>query len=491
MSTGTRKRRIAWGSEGSNNSNTSERSAPAVRRRTRVRRRASQVNGMEPPLTRRSTQQQTDLLNTVCGKIGTDLCLSLSEYREDVLTLFQQFIYFNNVNENTYRLGKPSANGFIRKIIYNVRNITSHAILKSSASRSSDNLAYEYTVGLFLNKYRTIFPCFVQTYGLYYYKSEQDWLYMRKHQRVPIERVRNSLSSQERLLPSSFHAEFYKKMCKQSKYAAILIEDIASKNTLGSYLELDEQSLNHFAKFKLVYILYQIYFPLAVLSDRFTHYDLHPDNVMLYEPSPGKYIQYHYHLQDGTEVTFKSTFIAKIIDYGRAFYFEDQTNNSLEFRRNLCITPECTIVRSNRPEAKCGEKLGFLTMSEYAKIDWKICSYERNASHDLRLLSSIRSEVPYRVRKTNELTEFNEMLSQVTYGEGTTYGNEPYGTEENLFEEPDKINNVQQAEAALRHILRPNTDLQTLNDSKYGSVENKLGDLHMYTDGTPMHFEFN
>ena len=34
--------------------------------------------------------------------------------------------------------------------------------------------------------------------------------------------------------------------------------------------------------------------PLATLSETFTHYDLHSRNVLIYEPVPGKYIDYKY-----------------------------------------------------------------------------------------------------------------------------------------------------------------------------------------------------
>ena len=450
-------------------------------------------------ITRRNTQQTADILQEVCHRLGTDLCLSLSTYRQDILTLFENFIYFNNVHGNTYRLGKPSANGFIRKLEYKIRNITSHAILKSSANTISDNLAYEYAVGLFVNKYRTIFSCFVQTYGLYYYISKRAWTFSKDHINIDADRLRQNLELQQ-------HLPDYSDICKYSKYAAILIEDIASKETLGDYLKFQDEGLEHFAKFKLVYILYQIYFPLSVLSDQFTHYDLHSDNILLYEPFPGKYIEYHYHCEDGSEVVFKSTFIAKIIDYGRSFYHIDDGDNSKTFYDNLCATDECSttdtkVVTSKKPDGKlfrekinikipCGEDFGFDTMSDYAETNWQIRSYKKNASHDLRLLYSFIKPAILRLssEKTKELSEFREMLRKITYGKGVTMFNESVGTIENNSQN-GRINNVKQAEQEMRHILRKGTILQELNDGKYHNIENKLGDLHMYIDGTPMHFD--
>ena len=484
----TRKRKSAWGP------NKSTSNAKKVKSKKSVDSKSNRV-------TRRKTQQQIHILNNVCGTIGTDLCLSLSTYREDMLTLFDRFIYFNNVSEDIYRLGRPSANGFIRKVVYKVRDIISYAILKSSASEYADNLAYEYRVGLFLNIYRTIFPCFVQTYGLYYYKTENFWIFMKDNLKVRADTMRKSL-----LLQTPEQANNYSQICKRSKHAAILIEDIASKASLGHYLKFHQDELQYFATYNLVYILYQIYFPLAALCDRFTHYDLHTNNVMIYEPHPGKYITYHYHLSHDTEVTFNSTLVAKIIDYGRSYYKEDDANNSRVFYNKLCETSECTdtrvtdkyirrgrgfVLEEKIEEIPCGDAFGFKTMSQYMKDNFQICSYERNASHDLRLLTIVRSAVLPNIGNILELAEFATMLSQVRYGEGVIPGNEAYGTEENLTVDLNIINNVLQAEEKLRHILRQDTDLQRLNATKYNNIDNKLGDLHIYSDGTPMHFEIN
>ena len=74
---------------------------------------------------------------------------------------------------NITPIGKPSSNGFVREIKYEKNGYNAYAILKSSATMFSDNLAYEYIVGHnYINKIVTRFPCFLYTYGLYYYKSD-------------------------------------------------------------------------------------------------------------------------------------------------------------------------------------------------------------------------------------------------------------------------------------------------------------------------------
>jgi hypothetical protein len=67
-----------------------------------------------------------------------------------------------------------------------------------------------------------------------------------------------------------------------------------------------------------------------MLSQVFTHYDLHYENVMLYEPVKGKHIEYNYHYPDHT-VTFNSKYIVKIIDSGRSFY-----NDTSESDKIIC-----------------------------------------------------------------------------------------------------------------------------------------------------------
>jgi len=103
----------------------------------------------------------------------------------------------------------------------------------------------------------------------------------------------------------------------------------------------------------------------------------------MYRPKEGHYIKIIYKLHNGekiTEITIYTSYIIKIIDYGRSFY-EDKSNNSLNFLENLCKTPNCT----NPP----------VTLDNYAKCKdynkgYGFFEYERNFSQDLRLIQIMK-----------------------------------------------------------------------------------------------------
>lgn len=246
------------------------------------------------------------------------------------------------------------------------------------------------------------------------------------------------------------------------------------------------------------------------MRDRFTHYDLHLGNVMLYMPSHDKYIQYHYHIAN-TIVQFKSVYLAKIIDYGRCFVENPTENGSRSSRVIYAMHLDRTECRPNH-----GENNGFDSMSEGFKTGYHICSYKNNQSHDLRLLHSIDYIITTKADQVDKygnlhqghsgivlptaLTDFQNVLKNTVYGVGISIKNHDdaqMGTEENKVPgiqdgwqqqfSGSKINNVRDAEFALREIIVNNGFLRQENDTNYEHTE-KLGDLHVYSNGTPMKF---
>ena len=111
----------------------------------------------------------------------------------------------------------------------------------------------------------------------------------------------------------------------------------------------------------------------------FTHYDLHMENVVLYEPAPGQYIEFHYHTLTGV-ISFKSPYIAKIIDYGRSYIHDGEDSKNIYDQ--LCQLDEC------RPD--CGADYGFGTfpLSNEHRF-YHIVTQKKNESHDLRFLHSV------------------------------------------------------------------------------------------------------
>ena len=203
-------------------------------------------------------------------------------------------------------------------------------------------------------------------------------------------------------------------------------------------------------------MLFMIYQALSSLAKRFTHYDLHPGNVMIMElDSPVEYI-YH---DEG--VSFTSKYLPKIIDYGRCYFNEER--NSKDVYLEICSTPSCTVDGST-----CGKSRGFgwlrPTISRFA-----VNSAIKNESHDLFLLARI-----------NTLFEMNNLYPYVpnlVYGQGLPPEQSHYGTVENLLSPIGQVTNVHSAKDLMKRYLRMNNISQLVT-----------GRLHIFKD-KPMDFE--
>ena len=299
---------------------------------------------------------------------------------------------------------------------------------------------------------------------------------------------------------------FLKLACAKSNYLCVLTQHI--KNTKSLNVMIASSKDVDFPYYDLINVLYQIYMPLATLSETFTHYDFHLGNTLIYEPVIGKYIDYKYKLKDGTSVRFKCRYMVKIIDYGRCFFNDDSnkeiSGSSKSIYESICKNiKECNAGgKEGIPISYCGEDQGFSNFDtgEYG-IGYSINSGVRNITHDLLLL--------YRVKKLLKLPSLshkpkNPLLE--TIFDRSEYGNEILLEEEELAtgEEkyefgsvekpttgvliddiPDRINNVIDAHNALKtQILKNKQD----NDDYHESMSS-LGRLKIYESGKPMKFK--
>ena len=188
-----------------------------------------------------------------------------------------------------------------------------------------------------------------------------------------------------------------------------------------------------------------------MLSNEYTHYDLHTNNVLLYKPVNGKYIQYHYHLPDGTVVSFKSRYIVKIIDYGRSYI-----DGSMRDYKQICRIAEC--------KPNCGFYAGHAYLTPDPDMNY-INSSLSSKSHDLRLLHMLKGTVDISV-------QLRSALDKVIY-------NTMYGTPSDpTMGYPHRINNVMDAERLLRDIVLDPAEIE--KNTVYNDASlTKLGDLHV------------
>lgn len=420
-------------------------------------------------------------LNGVCSDSG--VCIAFGKHTDKIKKHFDHFLEFSQVRSIS-RIGKPSANGFVKELEYVNEGYKSHAVLKSSASEKGDNLYYEYLVGLVLNDQCKYTPIFVETYGVFSYNSDTEYEDMKdltattdalsgiKLELHP--RINTSPLTQKKLLNSS---------CVYSKHYAVLIQHIKGAETISDMCRNNAS----FVAVELPFVLYQIYHTLYLLSSVFTHNDLHTENVLVYEPVKNGYIQYFYHTKGGSVNAFKSAYIPKIIDYGRCFYDMKQpstpdsvNNNSKTIRHEVCKLPGC--------KPLCGFYKGYQWLNPSTT---GISAYDANMSQDLRLLKMLRDAhtdfgAEYKKMKTNIVKRnpaLNVLLSKVVYNE-TFFTPEDTTLGSSLFI-AKKIHNVVDAYIMLKEMIeRP--EIIAANESKYAR-RNKIGEMHVYED-RPLEF---
>lgn len=423
------------------------------------------------------TKRIAEFLKAICSDSG--VCIALGTNRNKITEFFSGFTAFEYVAPPINAIGNPSANGFLKEIKYERSGYISHAILKSSVKQTADNLGYEYLVGKFLNQMGKRFPCFVETYGLFYYADEAAWNHAKDTKTI----TTNVLSSSLRLEKNDSD---FATMCSKAKHAAVLIQHMKNVNTLSDVFKFGDEYVKWFCQIELLNVLYQIYFPLSLLSKQFTHYDLHDGNVLLYEPVKGAYITYHYHNADGKVVKFNSRYIVKLIDYGRSYFYEDDKNNTKTVHKAVCREKQC---------GYCGDEKGFGYMNNENNLQANhfICTSLVNPSHDLRLFSILKKYIAGlkfdNQTATDEFMPLRYLIDNVVYGAGLTplqkRGRYIYGTKPNptsgIKKKATKVNNVVDAELLLRDAF----EFATFRTFKN---KTKLGDIHVYSDGRAMTF---
>ena len=404
--------------------------------------------------TRKST-----FLRSICSDSG--LCLAFGTRSDEIKKHFGGFINFEYAVAPIKRIGEPSANGFIDEIKYQHKEYIAYAVLKSAMKENSDNLMYEYMVGQYVNKLNKMFPCFLETYGYYTYNSNKAWKFLKNT------KITNNMDAIKKDITLRKTTD-YAVACKESKHLAILIQHLKGiipiKNKLNSPTFISDELLN---------VLFQVYMPLYVKRFGFTHYDLHHENVNLYEPKKDSYVHFHYTVK-GHIYSFKSKYIAKIIDYGRC-YFVDVADriNSKKIYKALCEQPECS--------PQCGYSKGFQWMKDLGRnpsTTYWISSQKRNESHDLRLLNEVKQNI-----KVNNTRAFAP-IGIITLLDYLRY-NHRYGTPE-LGDGYPQINTVSDALKMLMFYINTPEEMQKNELAYDGKL--KLADLYIYDDGTPMRF---
>ena len=411
-------------------------------------------------------------LQVVCEDSGQ--CMSFGNKVHEIVNYFNGFTDFKHAENCIVSIGDVSSNGFVRQLKYSKNGYTAYAVLKSAADIDTDNLVYEYVVGIkFVNRVIQQFPCFVYTYGLFFYKSFRDYLTMRDE----VDTISGS-----NFLPKSLVLQKeidYKKACSQSRYASILIQNLNKVDSFGDALS---DNTGNFIKYQLTNVLFIIYHALSTLSKVFTHYDLHRGNVLIFRPYKETTIQYVYHMTGSKTIMFKCPFIPKLIDYGRCF-FDNGNVTSKSVYQKICSIPEC---------GKCGQDYGFTNLSPTEF--YGISVQKKNESHDLRLVYELDKLVKFinigmresDYRKAYSYKKLEKVIQKVKYGETLSTSKKSYGTPEDTTLHPkgNVVANVTDMFNELKKIVS-HPDVMKEN---MAHPLNVAGIFHVYEDGRSMEF---
>ena len=396
-------------------------------------------------------------LNAICQDSG--VCMAFGKETDKIKSFFNNYENFNYaINQHIIASGN---NGIVIEIEYERLKYKSFAILKKAKLDTSDNLFYEYVVGQFINTHYKKLPCLLQTYGLFFSQSGH-WNDLNALQHM-------DTKTNVKLLLA------LKQSCLTPINMLLLTEHIKESQTVQAAMLNDE-----FVYCDLIHTLFQVYFTLNALKDVFTHYDLHNDNILTYIPVKNSYIQYHFHFANET-ISFKSPYLIKIIDYGRC-YFDNTNGINSEYIYKAITNINCGIFGSQ----------GFTWFEKSKKLTknyYYINSLIPNRSHDLRLVNEIKQKLNLAII-VNNLTLDNVLLKDITTIFTKVLYSDIYGTNQKLSSGlPNKVHNVMDAFNLLKKIcmhpmFQQDNDKFYLDptERRYGFT--KLGDLHIYSDGS-------
>lgn len=337
-------------------------------------------------------------LDSICSDSG--VCIAFGQSREKIGKHFNHFLDFSMVTSPPTKIGATSNNGFVYEVPFNNEGYNAHAILKSSSNQESDNLMYEYMVGIYINAVGMKLPCFLETYGLFMYKNGETWsnaMYDKK-----LNNMENNL-----IHVPNVNISTLRRSCANSLISCVLIQHL--KEAIP-FVDVVYNKKIKIPDQEVIHSLFQVYFCLHCLRDEFTHYDLHSGNVLLYEPVKGKKIRYTYEDVEGNSYTFDSAYIPKIIDYGRSYF-----SGNKGLYEALCQLKEC--------DPDCGFKAGYGWMDptppEYA--DYHISSMYPNCSHDLRLYNIVKN-----FYKSKETQKLKSCVFRTSHGTPPVVKNDEY-----------------------------------------------------------------
>ena len=390
----------------------------------------------------------------------------LGAFLHPTIQAMDGLVEWNHVQPKLVKLMITTETMNAHVLTYKRRQFKQKVLLKSINRLSTslnletipDNLYYEYLVGRFLNRYVATgaYPCFVQTYGIYVRHNRDDTAFAGS-KTVPAADVYDKLSllacdPQVCGFPNATDLETDLKVSVAHHWQlALLTQYVPHAQTFKKYLKTDITPRHtHWEDDpEWGHLLFQVYAPLAALQHVFTHYDLHDNNVLLHELPNNTYVILEY-VHRGTIVRFKTHLIAKIIDYGRSYFWADADTHSQAFYETLCrVCPER------------GYWSGFHFTFNRTNFH-HIRSVQSNPSHDLRLMHIVQERL-------NECDQDTRQGYTATLVDDVYYQTN-YGTPRCDYKTGYIANVGEAADALAGRIMNPAYGFQAANDARYAGM---------------------
>jgi len=258
------------------------------------------------------------------------------------------------------------------------KTFSSLAMMKtvnSEKGKMADNLFHEGLVGLELNEIVSKFPCFIRTHGMFMESLDSPYVVNgTRYEKVGVPSIAES--------------------CLTAGHQAILLEYVEGV-PLKDVFQKPEFVREAYS------VMFQVYFALKLLGNKYTHYDLHMGNVMLTTVEEGKCVRFEYTMPgEENPIVFYGTYVAKIIDYGRNYVSSLKSEVEEIKTAKECNTPLC---------GRRGKECGYRNYQnpKHADLGFR----RHNVSHDLRLLNYVAKalgshwpESPHVVYAENEFS---------------------------------------------------------------------------------------
>jgi len=346
----------------------------------------------------------------------------------------EKYLMFKDIDLINYpisNIGVIGDNGFIKLFEYknNIDSKKFKTILKTSLRKDTDNNYYEYLVGNCINIIKEYLPNFVYTF-----------LYMNPTESLQRE-LKSNMFADNNLLKREINIKSDIKInelgyfenigngCENNKNSSILLEYIPNSYNIDNILFDSDFILNY--DYNLFCILFQVYAALVCLKDIYTHYDLHPNNVMIIKLPKKMLITY-----SNLNIQLYTMFMPVIIDYGRSYI--DCRKFGLDIDSKFvgdiaCINIKCNDNLIGYDDRNCNTVNNGLNIIKHNNVYsdqndfYYINLLVKNESIDVRYIIRIMEKIPDIQSKIKRrfVNIFNNIINPEWYtntGLRTTYG---------------------------------------------------------------------